>query len=262
MYKNLVLVFCLVLPSISFPAEKADFLAFFEQYQRLSFEFDTSVVTMYADDAKIMGARKKADGTEEKMTIDGTRWKTIIAASMDQAKQVGDRSEYRDVDIELTEGRGKITATRYSTVDCFTDERFYMVVEDAGDNKLQIIEQFMETPVKSLCENSEPDLPEFLQSTVKMINEQLPAVIDAETHLVKTSAEGSQLTYHYVLVNYTSMTLSTDDAAAKLEPLVIHQSCNSPNMRPILDQDGLITYIYRGADSVQIVKFDIDKTVC
>lgn len=262
MPKKLILVFCLLVSSISYSAEKADFQQFFDEYQRLSAEFDASVNKMYADDAKIMGERKKSDGTKEAMTIDGTRWKTIILASMERAKQIGDRSEYSDVTIEVDGERAKISATKYSAIDCFTDNRFYMVVESTADNQLQIVEQFMETPAQSRCEALETDLPEFLQTTVKMINDQLPAAIDAETQLIKTSADGRNLTYHYVLINYTSETLTTEEATAKLQPVVLVQSCGSPNLRPILEQNGSISYIYRGSDAVQIVKLDVDLTAC
>lgn len=262
MLKTLVPALCLLATSLSHAAEETEFLQFFEEYQRLSSEFDASVNQMYADDAKIMGARKKADGTEESMTIDGKRWKTIILASMETAKKLGDRSKYSDVSIKMDGDQAKISATRYAIADCFTDNRFYMVVKSGADNTLQIVEQFMESPAQSNCEDSDMDLPKFLQDTVKMINEQLPAVIDAETHLIKTSAEGNKLIYHYVLVNYTAETLTTAEATAKLQPLVVQQSCSSPNLRPILDQNGSIAYIYKGADAVQIARLDIDKSVC
>jgi len=260
MIKTIAVALCGLAPTVADSAEKADFMQFFDDFQSLSAEFDPALSQLYADDAKIMGVRKKADGSEESMTIDGRRWKTIILSSMERAKQLGDRSEYTDVDIALEADRAKISATRYSHLDCFTDERFYIVV--SGDEQLKVIEQFMETPMQSSCEPSETELTEFLQSTVEMINKQLPAIIDAETQLIKTAADGTKLTYHYVLLNYTSETLSAAEATTKLQPLVIEQSCNSPNMRPILDQNGSITYIYKGADAVQIAKLDIDKTAC
>jgi len=254
-------LFCLLVSSASYSADKADFIAFFNEYQRLISEFDVSVNKMYADDAKIMGVRKKLDGTEESMTIDGVRWKSIILASMERAKKIGDRSEYSDIKFDINEDKAKISATRYSNVDCFNDKRFYIVVKSTND-QLQIVEQFMETPAQSSCEESKIDLPEFLQSTVKMINEQLPAKIDPETQLVKTSADGKKLTYHYVLINHTSDTLTADEATSKLQHIVVEQSCSSPNLRPILDQNGSLSYIYRGSDAEQIVKFDIDITAC
>jgi len=268
MYRTLFSVFCLLISSLSYSAEstesvgQAEYQQFFEQYQRLYSEFDASVNKMYADDAKIMGAREKPDGTEESMTIDGVRWKSIVLASMERAKQVDNRSEYSDVVIEVSGDKAKISATRYSVIDCFHDDRFYLVVTTGADNQLQIVEQFMETPVQSSCEGSDNDLPEFLQSTVNMINAQLPAKIDAETQLVKTSANGTNLIYHYVLINYTSKTITTAEATAKLQPVVVQQSCTSPNLRPILDQNGSLTYIYTGSDAAQIVKLDVDKKAC
>lgn len=262
MYNKIIPVFFLFVSSVSIAAEKVDFVNFFDQYQTLTSEFDASVNTMYADDAKVMGVRKKPDGTEESMTIDGAQWKTIILASMEQAKRIGDLNEYSDINIEVDGNRAKIAAKRFLVASCFTDDRFYMVVESTDNDQLQIVEQFMETPIKSQCEGAEPELPTFLQNTVKMINEQLPAAIDAETQLIKTSAEGTKLTYHYVLINYTSENLSTNEATTKLEGNVLKQSCSSPNLRPILDQDGSLSFIYRGSDAKQIVKFDVDKTAC
>ncbi len=242
--------------------DKADYVNFFNDYQRLSSEFDASINTLYTDDAKIMGARKKPDGTEENMTIDGSRWKTIILSSMERAKQANDLNEYSNVAIEVDGDQAKISASRYSNLNCFTDDRFYMIVKSTAANELKIVEQFTESAAKSNCEGSDTDLSEFLQSTVKMINEQLPAAVDAETQLVKTSTEGKQLTYHYVLVNYTVETLTTDVATATLQPLVIQQSCNSPNLRPILDQGGSLAYIYKGSDAVDIAKLDVDISAC
>jgi len=154
MYKVLVSLFCVMAASTSHAADKAEYLAFFNEYQRLISEFDVSVNKMYADDAKIMGARKKPDGTEESMTIDGVRWKTIILASMERAKKLGDRSEYSQVAIDVNGDEARISANRYSHLDCFHDKRFYIVVKAIGDNQLQIVEQFMETPAQSSCEES------------------------------------------------------------------------------------------------------------
>jgi len=266
MLKTLIVMLCLVVSPVSYSADKGEFTAFFDEYQRLFSEFDASVSQLYAHDAKIMGARKKPDGTEESMTINGAQWKTIILASMEKAKQIGDLSEYSDVSIEVSGDQAKISATKYSVVNCFHDKRFYMVVKATGntgeDNQLQIVEQFMETSAKSSCNSDEPDLPEFLQSTVEMINEQLPAKIDDETQLVRTSANGTKLIYHYVLINHTSETLTTEEATAKLQPVVVQQSCTSPNLRPILDQNGSLSYIYTGSDATQIVKLDVNLSAC
>jgi len=264
MRKMLIPLLCLLVSTSIHSADNSRYRQFFDEYDRLLSEFDVSVKDLYADNARIMGARKKADGTEESMTIDGAQWKTIILASMERAKQLGDRSDYSDVVIDVDEdGDGaKISATKYSQLDCFQDDRFYMVVRTTADDQLEIVEQFSQSPMQSNCEESKTDLPAFLQTTVKMINEQLPAKIDAETQLIKTTAVGSQMTYHYLLINHTADTLSTQEASEKLRSVVIQQSCSSPNLRPILDQNGSLSYIYRGSDAAQIVKFDVDKSAC
>lgn len=258
-------VFCLFLSSAVHAADKAEYEKFFAEFQRLGTEFNVSLSQLYTDDAIVKGMRRKPDGTAETMTINGARWKSILQAVMERAKQVGDLSEYTDVDIQVKTNRARITATRYSTLNCFTDRGFYIVVKPVADKTLKIVEQFTETAPKSFCDGNPaaiPDLPGFLESTVQMINEQLPAAIDEETQLVRTSSEGSRLIYHYVLLNHTSETLSEEEANARLESLVVNQSCGSPNLRPILDQDGAITYIYTGSDAKQIIKYDIDISAC
>lgn len=262
MLKFFIIVWCALISTASVAVEKDDYLQFFNEYQRLSSAFDASLSTLYANDAKIKGVRKQSDGKEEKMTIDGNRWKTIIISSMENAKASDDHYVYSNVKISTDQEFAKITATRYSELNCFTDNNFYMMVQSSNDGQMQIVEQFMESPIQSNCENSESDLKEFLNKTVEMINSQLPAEVDAETQLIKTSTDGNRLIYHYVLVNYTTETLSTDDASKVLQPLVIQQSCTSPNLRPILDQGGDLSYIYKGSDAVEIAKFDVDITAC
>jgi len=263
--KTLFILLCFTASAVVQADEQTSYKQFFEEYQRLVTEFDASLSTLYANDAKIMGVRKQADDEEASMTIDGKRWKAIIQASMERAKNVGDRSDYSDIVIDVDGDSAKISATRYSQLRCFTDTRFYMVVSRNEEGELAIVEQLTESSEKSHCEKAETsatELSEFLQSTVEMINEQLPATIDAETQLIKTSAEGTNLVYHYVLLNYTSETLSSEEATSRLQPIVINQSCGSPNMRPILDQEGSISYIYKGSDAVQIAKLDVDISAC
>lgn len=262
MYKKLAAALLLLASLPVLPADKSDYLKYFEDFKQLSSQFDTAVSNMYADDARIMGVRKKPDGTEEEMTITGQRWKSIILASMESAEQLNDLYEYTDINISVENDQAKISATRYSIANCFTDNRFYIVVKSNADDPLQIVEQFMESPTQSNCEGSDSNLEDYLKSTVTMINGQLPAAIDSETQLIKTSSDGNTLTYHYVLINHTSETLTKDEATSRLQPLVVQQSCTNPNLRSILDQDGSISYIYRGSDAVQIAKLDVDKTVC
>lgn len=262
MYKKLTTALLLLTSLPVLPADRTEYRKYFDDFKHLSSQFDTAVSFMYTDDARIIGVRKKPDGTEEQMTITGERWKSIILASMESAKQLNDRYEYTDINISVEADQAKISATRYSVANCFTDNQFYMIVKNSANDLLQIVEQFMESPAQSNCEGSKTSLEDYLKSTVTMINGQLPASIDSETQLVKTSSDGSNLTYHYVLLNYTSETLTQEDATSKLKPLVVQQSCSNPNLRSILDQDGSISYIYRGSDAVQIAKLDVEKSVC
>lgn len=267
MRRRLTLQLYLLLTLMSFAGvcnsvERDQYANFFAEYQRLAAEFDSSISQLYENDAKITGLRKKPDGTEDKMTIDGVQWKSIIIASMEKARQVNDVSEYSNVTIAVDGDQAKISAKRYSLLKCYTDDSFYMTVKINNDDQIKIVEQFMESPAESNCKKTGTELADFLKSTVEMINPQLPAAVDAETQLIKTASNGNNLIYHYVLVNHTSQTLTPKVAEEKLAPIVVQQSCVSPNLRPILDQGGLLTYIYRGSDAVQIAKLNVDITAC
>lgn len=249
--------------SATHAAQESEYLKFFNKYQSLGDHFDTAVSQLYSDEAQIIAIRKMPDGIEQTMEVKGKKWKQMIIDLMEIGKQRGDKSEFSNIKIIVENNRAKITATRYATVKCFNDSRYYMIVEKENNGELKIVEEFMESPSQSKCANtSKNDLSLVLQGSVKMINKQLPIMVDSDTKLLKTSSDTSTLIFHYVLVNYLSTELDTAVLEQNLRPMLIQQTCTMPNMKPVLDQRGSISYSYNGKDQKQIITINVDKSSC
>jgi len=138
-----------------------------------------------------------------------------------------------------------------------------MIIEKGDDNKLQIVEEFIESKANSLCANvPKNDLALVLQGSVKMLNKQLPIMIDGDTQLEKSSSEGNTLVYHYVLINYLSTEIDPEALEQNLRAIVTQQSCTLPSIKRVVDRGGSISHRYNGKDQKQILAFNVDKASC
>lgn len=254
--------FCTFTASV-FAAEENAYTEFFNRYDQLSSQYDPAVAGMYSDQAAIIAVRILSDGTEQKMVLEGKKWKELVVDSMEIAKQRGDNSKFTDVAI-VPEGEGmKVTASRYSATKCFQDKDYYMILKAREDGQIEITEEFARSPLKSNCEKvPENDLALVLQATVKVIGKQLPVMLDSDTKLEKISSEGKVLTYQYELVNYASTGLDAIALMKSLKPMVTKQTCTVANMKTILDQGGTVSYVYLGNDKKQVIEINISKQSC
>jgi len=261
--KKLSALFIILFSTGAHAAGESDYLKFFEKYQALGDGFDTAVSELYSDEATIIALRKMPDGIEQTMKVEGKKWKQMIVDSMEVGKQRGDRSEFSDIKVLVEKKRAKVTANRYATAKCFNDSNYYMVIEKRSNGELEIVEEFMESPLQSACASTpKNDISLVLQASVKMINRQLPIMVDSDTRLEKTSSEGSALIYHYVLVNHLSTELDAGVFEQNIRPMVTQQTCTMPNLKPVIDQGGSILYRYNGKDQKQILAISIDKSSC
>lgn len=244
-------------------SSKADYLEFFNKFQKLGQSYDPAVVELYSNDAKIAAVRIMSDGKERNMKLSGEQWKKLLLDSLDIGKKRGDNSEFSNIQITVNDNQAKIKANRYSHVKCFEDTRYYMVVEKVNGKELKIVEEFMQSPATSSCANTpENDLSLVLQGSARMLNRHLPVMVDQDTRLDKASSEGNTLIYHYALVNYMSSELDPTSLEQNLTPMLAQQTCSMPNLRPIVDQGGSISYRYSGNDHKQILSIMIDKSAC
>ena len=240
---KLLAAFSILILSVCVNAtQKSDYLKFFNNYQKLGNSYDVAVAELYSDDAKVVAVRKMQDGIEQKR---------------------GDKSEFKNIHISSENDKAKITASRYSTEKCFHDNHYYMVVGKGKNGELQIIEEHMESPVQTNCKTKpKNDLSLVLQGSVKMINKQLPIMVDSDTKLEHASSQGNTLIYHYELVNYMSSDINAEVFEQNLKPIVIQQTCTMPNLTPVIEQGGTVSYRYNGNDDVHILSINVDKSSC
>jgi len=246
-----IVFFLFLLPFTANAATEKQYIDFFKKYESLGQAYDASVSELYSDKAVLRALRKMPDGKNRILQMDGSKWKSAIKDTMEIAKQRGDQSEFSNISVSVDGNKAKISASRYSTIKCFTDNKYYMQVEEQSDGTLQIIEESMESPMESSCKNTaNNDLDLVLQGAAKMLNKQLPLMVDSDSKLVKATAEGKTLTYHYTLIKYSADDLDPEALKETLKPMVTQQTCTMPNLRPVVDKGATIRYQYNGNDDM------------
>jgi hypothetical protein len=260
---SLAVFFFALMVSIANATQESEYLAFFSKYQTLGDNFDIAIANLYSDDANIIAVRKMPDGTERTIKMVGNKYKQMIIDSMGIAKQRGDKSEFNDIKITTDNNQAKITAKRYSTIKCFNDTRYYMIVGSGSNGDLQIIEEFAESPMQSECDETPAnDLTLLLQGTTKTMSKQLPIMVDSDTKLEKISSEGNVLIYNFTMVNYLSTEVDSEAFEQNMKPAVIQETCAMPSLKLVLDKGGSISYRYNGKDKKQIMTINVDKNSC
>ena len=236
---------------------------FFKQYESLGHAFDPTVADMYSDAATIHTIRKMPNGVEQTLKMDGSKWKELIISTMEISQKRGDKNEFSNIAIAMHGDVAKITASRYSTIKCFTDDKYYMRVKKQSDGVLRIIEEFSETTLESSCKTTKKDdLELFLKSVVKVANKQYPIMVDADTKLEKASSEGKTLTYHYTLVKYTADELNAQIFEQNMRPDLLKHTCADSSLRNVVDKGGMIVFQYNGKDQNGISSMNVKKSDC
>ncbi|WOT05767.1 hypothetical protein [Shewanella youngdeokensis] len=252
----------LLLTSATAATDKADFLGFFESYQSLQKNYDTSITKLYSDSADITGIRLMPDGTRKEVNLAGSQWKEVIINVMPVAQKRGDISEFSQVEIEVTGQQARVSANRYATIKCFEDTDYFMIIEK-NDHELKIIKEYMTSPVVSGCEVDEnPQLSRSLSYAAQELNKVLPVMADQDSKLVKASSEGTTFIYHYVLVDYLAEEILIDDMKEALTPLLVEQTCTIPSIRPIVEQGGKVRYEYSSKNNVYLLGITVDGSFC
>lgn len=121
------------------------------RYIALGEAYDPAIAELYADDAVIKTYRRYPFGRERAMEMRGAAWKALIRTAMPWAKAQNDRSEFRETEFEVDEGRVRIKANRYAFRKCYLDTGYYMIVARQPDGSLRIVEEYSETQPQSDC---------------------------------------------------------------------------------------------------------------
>jgi hypothetical protein len=233
---------------------------FFENYQTLSKRFDPAVAELFAEDGKLLSTRLGRDGTRQELSMPFANIKPMLPKLMNAAKASGDVSEYSNVQVELLdEEKAKITATRFSGLNCFSDDSYYMVVrDDAGD--IEIVEEYSVTLEQGRCETNKA-LIGTLAATAEAYNAQLPAMIDQDTELTSVTAQETNLAYNYKFVSlaYDEM---VDDLAGALRDGVVESSCSMATSKTLLERGAQLVFNYTSSDDVLAATLNVSQIDC
>lgn len=146
-------IFLLTLPVVAFssPGPEQEAREYFARYVALGNAYDPTVADLYSDEASIRAFRRYPHGLERAMELSGVQWKALVRKVMPLAKAQNDRSEYKEPQFEVTGGKVKISAKRYSVRKCYWDPGYYMVLQKQANGSLAIVEEYSETQPQSDC---------------------------------------------------------------------------------------------------------------
>ncbi|MBT5472616.1 MAG: hypothetical protein HOK41_18585 [Nitrospina sp.] len=260
--KFITLIFLCVLPFSAHASKADEYLEFFKKYELLGDTFDLAVADMYSDEANVT-VLNILKGVESTSRMKGKKVKEMIHEQMELVKKADSTSDYSNISVEVEGNRATIKATRYSTFKCFTDNKYFMVVEKQTDGLLQIVEEFIEEPIETSCKQmSEKQLAVMLESLVLEANNNFPVMLDSETRLEQLSSEGKTISYHYTMVNFMSSMLNEEKFMAAMVPNLIKQMCSNSTLRTYMDMGAHFEHVYRGKDNMEVATIPVVKTDC
>jgi hypothetical protein len=106
-----------------------------------------------------------------------------------------------------------------------------------------------------------------LQSRIAQIagqaNGAAPAAVDPDTRLDGAKAgPGLRLTVMYTLVNPASNGVSSATFDTVLAPTVRKNSCENPDLRPLIDQGVVVVLEYRDLQGAPLGTVNVDRGTC
>jgi hypothetical protein len=124
---------------------------FFERYVRLGDAYDTAVADLYLDTSRITSVRRYPTGIYRTIEIPGHEWRATIRNAMPMARAKGDRSEFKNVRVDVDGRLMRVRADRYPVLKCYWDRGYFMLIARQPDRSLKIVEEYFETQPQSAC---------------------------------------------------------------------------------------------------------------
>ena len=103
----------------------------------------------------------------------------------------------------------------------------------------------------------------FAVSTLaEEVNKKTPQMVDQETELYKAVAVGSNLQYHYKLVNYSKDQLDTAFFEQNMKKQLYSSTCENEKLKPLLSLGASVSYYYVDKNAVALVDFLVSPEDC
>lgn len=236
-------------------------LEFFNRYKALSDNFDTEIADLYSDTAKISTYRVYPHGLERSMELNGKQWKSLLTKVMPIAKAKNDKSTFSNIKITKLEKGFRLKADRYSTVKCYTDTGYHIVIEPFGRTFL-IVEEYLETQPQSNCVSEDNNLGQLLENSKVQLMGHLPMMVDEETRLDSVSVDSDTFSYIFTLVSVSPDEFTPAGLIEILRPVNVNSSCKMPSLKPLIDAGAALTYTYKDKNGQKITTMTITKKDC
>ncbi|GAA5588258.1 hypothetical protein Acal01_03450 [Acinetobacter calcoaceticus] len=242
------------------------YLMFLKKYEDLSNSSDAKGLEMYADDAKIHATGIAPDGIERTISMTGKKFKELNLENIELIKRMAYQIKLSNVKIIREQESAKITATKYSNRNCYSDNDYYMVVSRKDDKKLYITEEYSTLNPPNLCKKGiKDDLELQLSLGANLMNKNLPRQVDRETNFEHVEAKGKELTMIYRLIHFNAADLPiewNEWVESNGIPEMIKNVCENTTMKELLDKGAQISLKYYYKDSSLITHIKMKKQDC
>ncbi len=94
------------------------------------------------------------------------------------------------------------------------------------------------------------------------INKSTPITVDKETVLVNVAAKAHALVYNYILSNYSSDKVNSNEFIKIMYPIVKNQACTNPDLKLFWRNNVSLYYSYSGNDGRFIGRLAISPSDC
>lgn len=102
-----------------------------------------------------------------------------------------------------------------------------------------------------------------IASIAGQANQASPAAVDPDTRLDGAKAgPGLKLTIMYTLVNAEANGVTSETLPTKLAPVVKKNSCENPDLRPLIDQGVVMVLEYRGLKGNALGTVNVNRDAC
>ncbi len=244
-------------------SENQEYMMFLKKYEDLSNQVNIEGLEMYADDAKIHSREITSDGIERTTSMSGKKLKELNMENLEIIKRLPSQISFTNIKIKKNKNTAKLTASKYSTRNCFTDNEYYMVITKKADNKLYITEENMTIPSENQCKKGiKDDLALQLALNVSMMKKNLPKQVDQETVLEDMLAKDKELTIVFRLIHFTPHDFPSEMIEINIVPEIIKNVCKENKMKELLEKDGTIKLKYYFSDQTLATEIKMDKHEC
>ena len=110
--------------------------------------------------------------------------------------------------------------------------------------------------------NEPVPLAEALQLSVDVMNDSLPAMVDAELRHDKVEASGSTMTFRFTLVNFTREEMDAEKLKSLMEADIKQGVCGDKDTQVMLQKGIKMVYDYSDKNKKHITQFVYDAKTC